>query len=128
MPQLKKWLLLCAGILCVMLGVVGVFLPGLPTTPFILLAAACFARSSPAMHQRLLDNRLFGPLLADWESHHSIPLGIKWLSTGLMLLAVGISATYFDATALRVLIVSLGLVGCWVVWRIPTRRRPLLDN
>ena len=123
MAQLKKWFYLLTGILATTLGVIGIFLPGLPTTPFILLAAACFARSSPAMHQRLLRNRIFGPLLADWERHHSIPLSIKWLSTTLMALAVAISILQFESTSIRLTMTVLGCLGCIVVWRIPTRVR-----
>lgn len=122
MLQLKKWMLLFVGTLSVILGIIGIFLPGLPTTPFILLAAACFARSSPAMHQRLLRNRLFGPLLADWERHRSIPISVKWLSTGLMSLAVTVSLYQFDSNSIKLSIAALGLIGCFVVWRLPTRK------
>lgn len=121
MLQLKKWMLLFVGILSVILGIIGIFLPGLPTTPFILLAAACFARSSPSMHQRLLSNRFFGPLLADWEQHRSIPISAKWLATALMALAVIFSISYFDEKMVKFILAIFGSIGCVVVWLIPTR-------
>lgn len=121
MLQLKKWALLCLGTLSVIVGLIGILLPGLPTTPFILLAAACFARSSPAMHQRLLNNRLFGPLLADWERHRSIPISIKWLATAFMALTVTFSFLQFDHKIFRFALLTFGVIGCIVIWRIPTR-------
>jgi uncharacterized membrane protein YbaN (DUF454 family) len=66
-----------AGWLCMVLGLVGVFLPLLPTTPFLLLAAACFVRASPAMHARLLAHPRLGPYLEQWRRERSIPLAAK---------------------------------------------------
>lgn len=101
----------------------GVLLPGLPTTPFVLLAGACFAKGSPKAHRWLQEHRLFGPMLRDWEAHHSLPLKVKWLSTTLMTLMVLLSAWRLaERPALAVLVLGLGAVGAWVVWRIPTRR------
>ena len=57
------------GILFVVLGAIGAVLPLLPTTPFVLVAAWCFARSSPRLHRWLLESRLFGPMLRDWEEN-----------------------------------------------------------
>jgi len=56
-----------AGLTCIILGAIGAFLPLLPTVPFILLAAFCFARSSPSAHSWLLNHKYFGPSLRDWE-------------------------------------------------------------
>lgn len=121
MISIKKWLLVAGGLLATVLGIIGVFLPGLPTTPFILLAAACFAQSSPKLHRQLLQNQLFGPMLADWERHHSLPLRIKWLSTLLMLATVSISILQVEPILFKLGIATLGLIGCAVIWRIPTR-------
>ncbi len=123
MPTLKKWLLITGGWLALILGVIGIFLPGLPTTPFILLAAACFARSSPELHGRLLRNRYAGPLLADWERHHSIPRRIKWLATVLMLSMVALSISQFQSLPIRASLALFALVGCFVLWRVPTRKQ-----
>jgi len=83
--RLHRPILLAAGLLCLALGAVGLFLPLLPTTPFLLLAAACFSRSSRRMHAWLLGNRVFGPVLRDWEERGAISPRIKRLSTVLML-------------------------------------------
>ncbi len=64
----RRPLLIALGLLCTALAALGLILPGLPTTPFLLLATACFARSSPALHARLLHSRLFGPPPATLET------------------------------------------------------------
>lgn len=120
--RVQRVLLSIAGVLALALGLLGVLLPGLPTTPFILLAAACFSRASPRLHRWLLDNRHLGPLVRDWERHHSLPLAVKWISTLMMTAMVLLSAWHFaDRPALQVGIALAGLIGAWVVWRIPTR-------
>jgi hypothetical protein len=121
--RLRQHLLVAAGVLALALGLLGVLLPGLPTTPFVLLAGACFAKSSPRMHRWLLNHRYLGRMVRDWEAHRSLPLRVKWVSTTLMLTMVCLSAWQLQGRLpLQALVLGLGLVGAWVVWRIPTRR------
>lgn len=80
------------GIACVGLGVVGAILPLMPTTIFLILAAGCFARSSPALERRLLDDPRFGPLILGWRRERVIPVRAKIMACtgmgiGLILLA-----------------------------------------
>lgn len=77
---------LIIGCLMVFIGAIGVVLPLLPTTPFLLIAAACFARSSPRLEAWLLAHRTFGPLVAAWRERGAIPRSGKLLSTGGMAL------------------------------------------
>ena len=122
-PSLRQALLVAAGLLALGLGLMGVVLPGLPTTPFVLLAAACFARASPRLHRWLTQHRFLGPMVRDWEAHRALPLRIKWISTTLMLTMVALSAWQFMGRPwLQALLIALGLIGAWVVWRIPPRR------
>ena len=65
--RIKKYFLTLFGLMCVALGIIGAVLPILPTTPFLILALACFAKSSPRFHQQLLNNRWFGADLQQWE-------------------------------------------------------------
>lgn len=126
--RLRRWVLTVAGFVALLLAGLGVVLPGLPTTPFVLLAAACFARSSPRLHQKLLDHRYLGPIVRDWESNRSLPLKIKWLSTSVMGVMVCLSAWQLQHRPWAALsVLALGVVGAWVVWRIPTRR-PLAQS
>jgi len=98
-------LLRCAflgvGLLCLLLAFLGFVLPGLPTTPFLLLAAACFARSSPRLHGWLLANRHFGPLLKNWEETRSLPRRVKRLAIAMVLVAAAVSLCAFEGLAFR---------------------------
>lgn len=69
------------GLICLILGLIGVVLPLLPTVPFMLLAAFCFARSSERMHRWLVDHPTFGPGIRDWQEHGAISLKAKRLAT-----------------------------------------------
>ncbi len=89
------WLLIGVGSLSVALGTVGIFVPLLPTTPFLLLAAACFVRSSPRLYRWLITHRWFGTYIKNYREHRVIPLRFKvlaltllWLSISYAILAV----------------------------------------
>lgn len=122
-PTLRQTLLVAAGLVALGLGLIGIVLPGLPTTPFVLLAAACFARASPRLHRWLTNHRYLGPMVRDWEANRSLPLRVKWIAITMMGTMVLLSAWQFNGRAwLQGTVLALGLVGAWVVWRIPTRR------
>ncbi|QIE57634.1 DUF454 domain-containing protein [Pikeienuella piscinae] len=80
------WLIL--GCFAVALGVIGAVLPIVPTVPFLLLAAFCFARSSERFYNWLLSHRIFGPPIADWRAHGAIGRRAKWLSTASIAAAL----------------------------------------
>ena len=75
---------LATGFLVLGLGLLGVFLPVLPTTPFLLLAAGCFAKSWPRLHRWLLDHPTFGPPIRNWEENGAISRPAKRLAVGTM--------------------------------------------
>ena len=116
-------LLWLAGTLSLALGLVGVVLPGLPTTPFVLLAAACYAKASPRLHAWLLNHRLTGPMLRDWEAHRNLTRRTKTVAVSSMTLMVSVSIWSFQGRpGVQLLLLALGVIGAWVVLRIPTRR------
>jgi len=79
------------GIVFVAIGAIGVILPLLPTTPFLLLGAYCFARSSPRLHDWLLGHRSFGPLINNWDRYGSIDRRSKRIALVVIILTLGIS-------------------------------------
>lgn len=115
-----RWLLLALGVLLTALATLGAFLPVLPTTPFLLLAAACFVRTSPALHQRLLENRIFGPYIAQWQHDHTIPRAAKRKAYGLAAMTFTLSILAVDSTRLRILLACIGLaLMAFLAW-LPT--------
>lgn len=120
--RLQRWLLIAAGCLALLLGGLGVVLPGLPTTPFVLLAAACFAKASPRLYRWLTQHRWLGPMVRDWEASRSLPLKVKWIASSTMVIMVGLSVwALAELPWVQALVALAGLIGCVVVWRIPTR-------
>jgi uncharacterized membrane protein YbaN (DUF454 family) len=96
------WLLI--GLVSLALGIAGVVLPLLPTTPFVLLSAYCFANSSPRLHDWLLANRTFGPLIRNWEQHRAIAPRAKLLAVLSMAAVFGIS--FLVGASERVIIIQ----------------------
>jgi uncharacterized membrane protein YbaN (DUF454 family) len=91
---LLKGLLIFAGTLFVGLGVLGIFLPLLPTTPFLLLAAACYARSSNRFYHWLLNNRWFGKYIKNYREERGIPSRVKISTISILWITIALSA-YF---------------------------------
>ena len=119
-------LLLAAGMICVVLAVAGIVLPLLPTTPFLLLAAACFARSSPRLDDWLHHNRLFGPYLRAYRDGQGIPLRVKVSIVSLLWISITLSAIFAIPSrlwALRLALVAIALLVSIHVLRIKTRER-----
>ncbi len=88
-PRVRKWLFLSAGVLAVGLGVVGVFVPLLPTTPFLLLAAACFARSSDRHYEWLLNHRWMGAYVRNYREHRATTRRVKVVTMALLWGSIG---------------------------------------
>lgn len=123
--RLARVLFNIAGTLALALGILGIFLPLLPTTPFVLLAAACYARGSERFHQWLLANRTFGPMVREWEGHRSLPWRTKITAIVLMSLTMAVSIVFFVRPAWLKLLLALAGVGLAIwMYRIPSRDRP----
>ncbi|KQV53891.1 MULTISPECIES: YbaN family protein [unclassified Duganella] len=117
-----KIVLVTFGCLFMVLAVLGVFLPLLPTTPFLLLASACFARSSDKLHHWLRNHGRFGRYLRDYEDGRGIPLRGKVLAMAMMWPSMFYSIYRVPFFSLKVM---LFLVACGVtvyLWRLPTSR------
>lgn len=115
----KKALLKITGLLFVGLAVLGVILPILPTTPFLLVAAACFAKSSPRLQKKLLANKTFGPLINEWQQHRSIPRKAKRVALLTIILSVVWSAYLLKSVMLTALVFVLVIGPFIFLWRLP---------
>nr|WP_083259072.1 YbaN family protein [Variovorax boronicumulans] len=105
--------------LCLVLAAIGVVAPGMPTTVFVLMAAWAAARSSPRLHRWLLNHRLFGPLLRNWENGRTVSRRAKWSATAAMAFcAVVILLTAHKPWLAGVAIGSMAVVLAWL-WRRP---------
>tara|TARA_R110000744_G_scaffold50709_8_gene109495 strand:+ start:4792 stop:5190 length:399 start_codon:yes stop_codon:yes gene_type:complete len=112
-------LLKITGIFFVVLAFIGAFLPLLPTTPFLLVAATCFAKSSPRLHKMLLANKVFGPMIYHWQQTRSIPKRAKIIALVSMVLAVVWSGYILPSVWLKVLVVGLVAWPFVFLWRLP---------
>ena len=112
---LPKWMFITLGSMSLGVGVLGIFLPLLPTTVFMLIAAACYARSSDRLYNWLLNHKVFGPYIKNWREHRAITrrtkivilvvlwgtlafsafVAVKLLLVQILLLLVGIGVTLF---------------------------------
>ena len=93
MKNLKKKLYIAFGFLAVTLAIVGVFIPGLPTVPFLLVALFCFERSSKKYHDMIMNNKYFGPVLQDYYSGKGLTLSIK--IKAILFLTCGIAFSIY---------------------------------
>lgn len=111
--------LLCAYI-SLGLGIIGVFLPLLPTTPFILLAGFCFSKSSPRLHAWLLAHPLFGSMLQDWQQHGAIATKTKWIATVSMVLLMSYPMFFLPiALWVKLLLLSIMAGVLTFIWTRP---------
>ena len=119
---LKRLLYLAAGVVCVGLAYLGAVLPGLPTTPWVLLAGYCFSRSSPRLERWLKRSPVFGRLLRDWEEHRGIRRPVKVLAVCLVVTVVTLSVVFGGLPVwVKWVIGGLAVVGLSViVFVVPT--------
>ncbi|NDJ58622.1 DUF454 family protein [Enterobacteriaceae bacterium 4M9] len=114
-----KYILIMTGWLAVALGTLGVVLPLLPTTPFILLAAWCFARSSPRFHHWLMYRSWFGGYLRYWQRYRAMPPGAKPRAVAFILITFAVSLWLVEMTWVRVLLLLILGALLLFMWRIP---------
>ena len=113
---MKKIILITIGWLCVGLAFVGTFVPGIPTTIFLIVALWAFAKSSKKFHSWLLNHKRFGPILQNWESHKVVPRKAKILMVILQISAVIIFHYSLQNIYLTVLlIITLVFVARYVL-------------
>ena len=119
-----KHILILFGSIFLGLGFVGIIVPGLPTTPFLLLAAGCYVKSSDRLYSWLLDHKLFGKYIHNFRETRSISLRSKIISLIIMWVMIGLSIYIFiKIIPVKIIIALLGVIGTLVILLIPTLRK-----
>jgi uncharacterized protein len=112
---------MAAGAFALLLGAIGIFLPLLPTVPFVLLAAWCFSRGSERWERWMLAHRVFGPIVRDWRATRAVPLRAKQLAS-LMMAGGSLWAWWLLPASFGWLPAVCCAAVAWWMWRLPTRR------
>jgi len=107
----KRKLLIGAGTLSTGIGIIGIFIPLLPTTPFLLLAAACYMRSSERFYQWLIHNRIFGAYVRNYIEGKGMPIRVKIFIILLLWLTIGLSITFAvqNNIVIRIILICIAI-------------------
>ena len=121
---LAKLMWISLGSLFVGLGAIGVIVPGLPTTPFLILAAACYIRSSQRLYDWLISNKRFGPYFKDYREGKGIPRKAKRLAVVMIVVFVSFSVVFgIEDLTLKIVVGLLGLIGLlYVLFKVPVAK------
>lgn len=129
--KLVRTLWLVAGTICVVLGAIGIVLPILPTTPFLLAAAACYYKSSPRMHRWLLNNKWFGEYIRNYTEGKGLPMKTKIAALSLLWITISFSTVFMLHRLLPsqlVLPMQLAMVAIAVIVSIHIVKLPTFKN
>ncbi len=120
MRTITKALLIIIGYISLALGILGIFLPLLPTTPFLLLAAACFLRSSDKLHRWLMTHKMLGPYIASWKKGEGIPMRAKVLSISFLWISMLASAYFLPFGYANLLFLMPAILFTWLILKQKT--------
>ena len=122
---MHKQLFIILGFICVALGVLGIFLPVLPTTPFLLLAAWLFAKSSDNLYNKLLENKYVGSYIKNFREHRSIPMPTKIFAISMIWVSIGISVVFaVKMLWVKIVLVSIAAIVTAYILSFKTKRQP----
>jgi uncharacterized membrane protein YbaN (DUF454 family) len=124
---LPRWLLVGVGVVSVGLGTLGIFVPLLPTTPFLLLAAACFVRSSDRLHHWLMNHRVYGPVIRGYREHRALPASSKVTILVFTWTAI-LSSVLILTHPMRFVLLAPAIGATWMMIRMPTLDPALLRS
>lgn len=126
-----KYLLIAAGWIFVALGVIGIFLPLMPTTIFFILAAASFAKSSEKFYNWLIYHPRFGKFIRDYRENRGMPMRAKIIAISMIILSIGSSAIFFtEKTFVRVLLIitAIGVSSYIISLKTIKQRNPQFEE
>lgn len=124
LQRVSRSAFLVLGVICVGLGIVGAFVPVMPTTIFLILAVGCFSKSDPRLEQRLLDHPQFGPVLSDWRSTKSIRRKTKFVAIATIIVTISLSVLAIHKTWVQALVGGIGIGVCLYIWTRRTKPEP----
>jgi len=126
--KLRRQLLIVAGTISTAIGIIGIFVPILPTTPFLILAAACYMRSSERFYHWLINNRLFGAYIRNYLEGRGMPLKIKIFTIILLWITIGISACIvIQNMVVRIVLVLIAIGVTFHIIHIRARKKVSRD-
>ena len=120
------WIIL--GLLFVGIGTLGIFVPGLPTTIFMILAAACFIRSSEKLYKWLINNKFFGKYIKDYREGKGMPRKAKITAVTMMIIFITLATIPFspisvESFPIKIIVILVGIIGFWyIIFRVPTMK------
>jgi hypothetical protein len=118
---IARGILIAAGSVCVGLGIIGIVVPGMPSTVFFLIAAACYVRSSERLYNKLLNNQAVGRHIRNFREKRAMPMRAKVLALAMGWTAILLStALAIQATPLRVFMILLGIIMTAVILSVKT--------
>ncbi|MDC7955266.1 YbaN family protein [Fusobacterium simiae] len=109
MENLKKKIYICVGLLSVVLGIIGAFLPVMPTVPFLLVALFCFERSSKKYHDMILNNKYFGKVLKDYYEGRGLTISVKIKAIIFLSCGIGFSVYKIQHLHLKIMLIVIWL-------------------
>jgi len=107
--SIKKYLLIFAGSISLFLGVLGIFIPVLPTTPFLLLASFCYIRSSKELYEWLIHHKIFGAYIYNYLTYKAVKRSVKIVSLIFLWLSMAISISILDNLYVKLLLIAIGI-------------------
>ncbi len=119
---LLRAVLLVTGTVSLVLGVVGIILPVLPTTPFLLVTAACYARASTRLYRWLLGQPSLGPIVTEWRRSRSLPPGVKMRALLVVAITFTVSIVLVDDVLVRAVLLLIAVILSAFLYRLPSAR------
>ncbi|MHC1706195.1 MAG: YbaN family protein [Bacteroidales bacterium] len=122
---MMKSFYILVGSITLVLGIIGILIPGLPTTPFLLISAWAFARGSERLHRWLIGHKIFGPYIKEYLEHRGLTRTTKIVAISLMTVMVTLSILFFiELLWVKILVSLAGIAGLIVIVRLPTVKIP----
>ncbi|HOJ86662.1 MAG TPA: YbaN family protein [Elusimicrobiales bacterium] len=122
MKDIKKYFLVFLGSLFVVIGVIGIFLPLLPTTPFLLIASYCYLKSSQKHYDRLINSRYLGKYIKDYVEKKEIPIKVKISSISILWITIIISAASINKYYLKILLLFIAIAVTLHIIKLRSKR------